>query len=62
VNDDIANVAQGTLRGTDTNSLLRMYDRLRGVISNSPVQRDRERADKALGRIAKELQKRRATV
>jgi hypothetical protein len=57
---DIANVAQRDVRGADTNSLLRMYDLLRGVLSNSPSQLERARADKALGRITKELQKRHA--
>jgi hypothetical protein len=58
VNADLLALGQGVLRGTDSNSLLRMYDLLRAVIKTSPSPRERERADKALGRIAKELQKR----
>jgi len=58
VNNTFLAMAQGTLRGTDSNSLLRMYDQLREVLSTSISQGDRLRADKALGRITKELQKR----
>jgi hypothetical protein len=57
VNADLLAVGQGALRGTDGNSLLRMYDRLRGMIGRSLFQRERERAGRALERIAKELQK-----
>jgi hypothetical protein len=58
VNTDILALGQGTLRGTDSNSLLRMYDLIRAIIGTSPLQHDRERAGRILGRIAKELQKR----
>ena len=53
MNADLLAVGQGALRGTDGNSLLRMYDRLRGMIGRSLFQRERE----PLERIAKELQK-----
>jgi hypothetical protein len=46
------------LRGTDSNSLLRLYDLANRILSSSAVQLERARADKAIRRIAKELQKR----
>jgi len=53
LNDGLQN-----LRGSDTNSLLRMYDQAVRMLNASQLQRDRERADKAVRRIANELQKR----
>ena len=46
------------IRGTDTNSLLRMYDLATRVLNTSKFQQERARADKASQRIAKELHKR----
>jgi hypothetical protein len=46
------------LRGTDSNSLLRLYDLANRILNSSAVQLERARADKAIRRIAKELQKR----
>jgi hypothetical protein len=46
------------IRGTDTNSLLRMYDLATGVLNTSKFLQERTRADKASQRIAKELHKR----
>jgi hypothetical protein len=46
------------LRGTDSNSLLRLYDQASAIFSKSPLQQERARAGKAIERIAKELQKR----
>jgi hypothetical protein len=53
---------EGNLRGTDSNSLLRLYDRANEVFRKSSSLRERARADKALQRIAKELQKRKVTL
>ena len=50
-------LAQTGLRGTDSNTLLRLYDRAREASQHSPVQLDRQRADKALQRILRELQR-----
>ena len=47
-----------TIRGTDSNSLLRLYDRANEIFSTSALQRERVRAGKALERIAQELRKR----
>jgi hypothetical protein len=49
---------QTNLRGTDTNSLLRMYDLATGILNTSQSQQERARADRASRRIARELQKR----
>jgi hypothetical protein len=46
------------LRGTDGNSLLRMYDLATRLLSRASSQQERARADKAIKRIARELQKR----
>jgi hypothetical protein len=55
---DILTVGQCNLRGTDSNSLLRIYDHVQVIVSQSPSQQERARASKALHRIARELQKR----
>lgn len=47
-----------TLRGTDTNSLLRLYDRAVRMSSASPLQLDRQRAVKAVQRLGDELRRR----
>lgn len=46
------------IRRTDSNSLLRLYDLAREVLSKSRLQQERACADRALQRITKELQKR----
>jgi hypothetical protein len=46
------------LRGTDSNSLLRLYDRACQAVNRSSSQQERVRADKAIQRIARELEKR----
>ena len=56
-NDTLA-LARKNLRGTDSNSLLRLYDLASGIFNKSPLQQEREAADKVLRRIAKELEKR----
>ena len=42
----------------DSNSLLRLYDQVRAIVSRSPSLQLRARAEKALQRIADELRKR----
>lgn len=49
---------QTNLRGTDSNSLLRLYDLAHEIFTKSASQQERTRADKALHRIAKELKRR----
>jgi hypothetical protein len=46
------------LRGTDSNSLLRLYDRARQAQATPGTRQEREQADKAVRRIAQELQNR----
>lgn len=58
MSNDALSVDQGNIRRTDSNSLLRMYDQANEIFNNAPSQQERTRADKALRRIAKELQKR----
>jgi hypothetical protein len=61
VSTDGLNFAQWTIRGVDTNSLLRMYDSATDVFRKSPFQQERARADKAIQRIVKELEKRKVS-
>jgi hypothetical protein len=49
---------QASFRGSDSNSLLRTYDLAKEIISKSRSQLERDKADKAIRRIAAELQKR----
>ena len=56
--EDVLTVRVGGIRGADSNSLLRMYDAARGLSVGAPAQHDRERAERAVRRIARELTKR----
>ena len=56
--DEVLTLGQRKLRATDSNSLLRMYDLVRDILLKSAFQQERDKADKAVQRIAKELQKR----
>ena len=49
------------LRTTDSNSLLRLYDRVNGVCASEGSRSRRERAERALRHIVKELRKRNVT-
>ena len=51
-------LAQKGLRSMDSNSLLRLYDQVRAIVSRSPSVQLRARAEKAVQRIADELRKR----
>ncbi len=51
-------LGQQNLRSTDSNSLLRLYDRAHSVAHSSPSQVERTRADRAIERIARELERR----
>ena len=50
------------IRGADSNSLLRLYDRVRHIAATSDNQLERARADKARQRIADELVKRKVPI
>ncbi len=50
--------ARQSVRGTDSNTLLRLYDRANAVFTQSPLQHERARAGRAVERIARELAKR----
>jgi len=47
-----------SLRGLDTNSLLRLYDRARLTLDGGQTAWERDRAAKACDRITRELRKR----
>ena len=57
VNDLLA-LSQAGLRSMDSNSLLRLYDQVRAILSHSLSAEERARAEKAIQRIADELRKR----
>jgi hypothetical protein len=56
--DDPLALDQSSVRGADSNSLLRLYDLTKEMLHNAQSQQERARADKAVRRIAKELEKR----
>ena len=56
--NDVRPFDERNLRGMDRNSLLRLYDLANETFRSSLLQQERERADKAIQRITKELQKR----
>ena len=57
MSDDRLAFHQQGLRGTDSNSLLRLYDRVRAGLGQAAHWAERVRADRALRRIARELAK-----
>jgi len=58
MSDDVLTPEQRNIRGNDSNSLLRLYDRAKGIFTRSDSKQERARADKALQRIARELRRR----
>jgi len=58
MSNDVLTLGPQDIRGTDSNSLLRMYDQASAIFNKSPFLQERTKADKAVRRIAKELQKR----
>ena len=56
--DDALALGLAQVRAADSNSLLRLYDLSREMLANAQSQQERARADKAVRRIAKELEKR----
>jgi hypothetical protein len=59
---DVFALDHSHLRGADSNSLLRMYDAAKGLADHSPSQQERTRADRALQRIVRELQRRKVSL
>jgi hypothetical protein len=57
MNPDVLALDHRNIRGTDSNSLLRLYDLANKIVSQSSLQQDRAQADKARDRISKELRK-----
>jgi hypothetical protein len=62
IHNDATTLRQQPLRGTDSNTLLRLYDEAKGLLATSPLQRDREWAERATRRISAELRKRKVRV
>jgi hypothetical protein len=61
-NDDDVAMDQNSIRRTDTNSLLRLYDRAQLIRGLRSSQYERARAERVLRRVAEELQKRNVSV
>jgi hypothetical protein len=55
---DLLALNQPSIRGADSNSLLRLYDLAVGISTNSPSPKERARASRVLQRITQELQRR----
>jgi len=55
---DVLIIGKRNLRGMDTNSLLRMYDLARDVVTRSDLQIERAKAERAAQRVLTELRKR----
>jgi len=62
MNSDSHIIDRWDIKGTDSNSLLRMYDLAAEVFNKSTLQQEREKAEKAMQRIVKELQKRKVAL
>jgi hypothetical protein len=58
MNHDVDAWTLSRVRGTDSNSLLRLYDEVHQTLKQSRSQHERKRAEKALERITTELRKR----
>jgi hypothetical protein len=58
MNDDVLRCDHGEIRGLDSNSLLRLYDRAKAVFDRSGHLQERRKADRVVRRIARELHKR----
>ena len=56
--DDPLALDQAQVRAADSNSLLRLYDLSRELLATARSQQERARADKAVRRLARELEKR----
>ena len=54
----VVTLSLSSLRSTDSNSLLRLYDEVQGILKRSPSQQERERAEKSIERITAVLRKR----
>ena len=60
--NDVLALTQGSIRCTDSNSLLRMHDSANAILHKSAVQQERARAGKVIQRIAKELERRKISM
>lgn len=49
---------QCSVRGTDSNSLMRLYDQARALLAQSPFSQERLKAERVVQRITKELKRR----
>lgn len=62
MSDNVLLMGQGAIRATDSNSLLRLYDSAHAIFNNSAMQQEREKAGRAIERIAKELKRRKISM
>lgn len=62
MSNEVFTLNQRNVRGTDSNSLLRLYDQANEIFTKSPSQQERISAGKAVERISKELQRRKVSL
>jgi len=55
MSDERLSLGRLSIRGTDSSSLLRMYDLARQISATSPLQHEQAKANRASQRLAKEL-------
>ena len=60
--NDVLGLEAREVRGIDSNSLLRLYDRAQGILNHSPLLQERAKAHRTIGRIAKELERRKVAL
>ena len=58
MSDEVLKLTLPAIRGSDSNSLLRLYDMANVICSLAPSLKQRARADKVMQRLAQELKKR----
>jgi len=58
MSNELVTVTRQSVRGTDSNSLLRLYDQANEIITRSPSQQQRLKAGRAVEYIARELHRR----
>ena len=56
--DNVLSLGRQVIHGTDSNSLLRMFDLASAIFNKSSSQQQRAKAEKTMQRISKELEHR----
>jgi hypothetical protein len=62
MSNEVLTFDHGAIRRTDSNSLLRLYDRATGVFNKSKSHQEQVTAERIMRRIPKGLEKRKVTL